>query len=170
MAVADASTIILLAKTKILQKFAANHNLKIPEKVYREAVERGIDKGKADAYRIQKLIHEEDLITVQKTGEEEIQRIKDLFGITGGEAAAIAQAREHDELVMVDDQKGIKACKALEQPYTTALDTVTRLNELEELSQEEALKSLDRLEEFGWYKHHLVENRRNKIQKEVNNS
>ena len=116
MAVADASTIILLAKTKILQKFAANHDLKIPEKVYREAVERGIDEGKADAYRIQELIHEEDLITVQKIGEEEIQRIKHLFGITGGEAAAIAQAREHDELVMVDDQKGIKACKALEQP------------------------------------------------------
>jgi len=165
MVVADASTVILLAKAGILQNFAANHQLKIPEIVYREAVERGVEKGMADAYRIQELIHKEEIISVNQTAEEKKERISDLFGITGGEAAAIAQGRQHDELVLVDDRKGINACKALEHPFTTALDITVRLHELGEISQQKAMEALDKLEDSGWYQNQLVENRRTEIEK-----
>lgn len=161
--VADASSIILLAKAGVLQQFASTHDLMIPEIVYEEAVERGIEKGRADAYRIKELIDEEDTITVKTVDESGKERITDLFGITGGETAAVAAGQSRDELVVIDDRKGINACKALEHPFTTALDVIVRLYELDTLSKQNAKEALDDLETYGWYKRSLVENRRNQI-------
>jgi len=163
MAVADASSVILLAKTGILHPFASNHDLNIPETVYTEAVERGVEKGMADAYRIQELIHEEDLITVTDVDKNQVERITELFGITGGEATAVAAGRQLQELVLVDDKKGINACKAIDHPYTTAIDIAIRLHELGHLTQQDALNALAKLEDYGCYKTSLVENRRNQI-------
>lgn len=159
MVVADASSLILLAKAGVLRRFTSNHHLTIPRIVYEEAVERGIKTGRADAYLIKDLV-DEDRINVEEADEKQITQV---FGITGGEAATIALARSHDELVVIDDRKGINACKALDHPFTTALDVVIRLNQLEELTRQETLEALNDLEEYGWYKRHLVENRRNQI-------
>lgn len=163
MAVADASSVILLAKTGILHPFASNHDLTIPEPVYTEAVERGVEKGMADAYRIQELIHEEDLITVTDVDKTQIDQITELFGITGGEAAAVAGGRQYEALVVVDDRKGINACKALDHPYTTAIDIAVRLHELGYITHQNALNALAKLEDYGWYKPSLVETRRNQL-------
>lgn len=163
MVVADASSVILLAKAGVLQRFASNHDLTIPETVYEEAVERGVETGRADAYRIKELIDEEDLIAVEDVDETEKERITDLFGIAGGETAAVAAGRKQDELVLVDDRKGINACKALDHPFTTALDIVVALYEDSAITQDTAVEALNDLEEYGWYKRNLVENRRNQI-------
>lgn len=162
MVVADASSVILLAKAGILRSVAEGRRFTITETVYEEAVERGVETGREDAYRIAELI-DEDLIGVEKADETENERITELFGITGGEATAIAAGLVREELVLVDDRKGINACKALDHPFTTALDAVVVLFEEGIISQETAAEALDDLEEYGWYKRRLVNDRRNQI-------
>lgn len=162
MVVADASSVILLAKAGVLRQFASSNDLVIPEIVYQEAVERGLESGREDAYRIEELIDEEKIM-VSETDETEKDRIGDLFGITGGEAAAVAAGLTRDVLVLVDDRKGINVCKARDHPFATAIDVVVRLYELDTLSGQAASNALDDLETYGWYERSLVDHRRNQI-------
>lgn len=165
MVVADASSVILLAKAGVLRQFASSNDLVIPEIVYQEAVERGLESGREDAYRIEELIDEEKIVVSEtdETDETEKDRIGDLFGITGGEAAAVAAGLTRDVLVLVDDRKGINVCKARDHPFATAIDVVVRLYELDTLSGRAASNALDDLETYGWYERSLVDHRRNQI-------
>lgn len=54
MIISDSSTLILLAKSGLIESFLSNLSIAIPEMVYVESVQKGIEKGKTDAYLIER--------------------------------------------------------------------------------------------------------------------
>jgi len=56
MFILDSSSMILLAKVGLLEKFLSEREAVIPSTVYNESVSRGKDKGREDAYIIEALV------------------------------------------------------------------------------------------------------------------
>jgi hypothetical protein len=81
----------------------------IPEEVYREAVEKGLQEGFSDALAIKECI-EQGWIKISKLNEREIKLCEKVrghaFEIHLGEAQAIILARETGALLLMDESSG----------------------------------------------------------------
>lgn len=81
----------------------------VPEEVYREAVERGLQEGFSDALAIKECV-EQGWIKISKLderGTKLCQKIMEhAFEIHLGEAQAIILAREKDALLLMDESSG----------------------------------------------------------------
>ena len=81
----------------------------IPEEVYREAVERGLQEGFSDALAIKECI-EQGWIKVSKLDERETKYCQKMtehaFEIHLGEAQAIILARKKDAILLMDESSG----------------------------------------------------------------
>ncbi|KXA92076.1 hypothetical protein AKJ66_04735 [candidate division MSBL1 archaeon SCGC-AAA259E22] len=164
--VSDSSSLILLTKAEILKPLLSHRELKISNTVYEETVEKGKEKAKEDAYFIEKLVDEKE-ITVAKPDNSTRKRIKNLFGIEKGENSTLALAiEENPDLVLVDDEKGIKVCKALNFSFAISADIAVALYETGRIGKEKSLKALERLEKYGWIEPNIIRDRRKKIRGE----
>lgn len=149
--VSDASTLVLLVKAEIIDDLLEIANLLVPQKVYKEAVVRGKEKGAEDAYKIEKLI-QEGRIQVKEVPKAKLDHIQSLFGLKSGERDTIALAQTLDiQNVLTDDKKAINACKVLNLKFETAINILVQLKRHGIISMEKAKDALDKLEEFGWY-------------------
>jgi len=81
----------------------------IPEEVYREAVEKGLQEGFSDALAIRECI-EQGWIKISKLNESEIKLCEKMmehaFEIHFGEAQAIILARRINALLLMDESSG----------------------------------------------------------------
>ena len=164
MIVFDASTLILLAKAELLEKFLDESEIAVivPREVAREACEQ---KQSFDSLVIRRLIGERK-ITVEPLGERKLfERIRRELGLGTGEAEAIALAVEKEaHLVATDDKSAINACKLVRMPFTTALGILTRMFEKGVLDRQEALLKLTTLEREGRYKKSIVSAVRSRLE------
>ncbi len=95
------------------------------------------------------------------------KRIKNLFGIEKGENSTLALATERDiDLVVIDDEKGMKACKALDLAFAISADITVALFEKGEIGKEKSLEALEKLEKYGWIEPNIIRERRKKIRGE----
>ncbi len=93
MLIFDSSSMILLTKAGLLEKLVADREAVIPSLIYSEAVIRGKDKGREDAYRIESLI-KSGKIKVQEPSKSTCIEIGDLFNLHGGERDVLALAKD----------------------------------------------------------------------------
>ena len=131
MIVFDASTLILLTKAELLEKFLASfdQDVHVPRAVEQECCGR------------------------RKLCE---QLCRD-FTLGRGEGEAVTHAFEQKaRLVGIDDKKGINACKLLRIPFTTAMDILIRMREKGLIEQNEAALKLQALVNYGRYKAAIV--------------
>ena len=154
--VSDASSLILLTRSGIIEHLLRVNALMIPSQVYNEGVEKGKEKGHEDAYLIEKYITGGD-ICVKNPNNRIVKRIEDMFHIDAGERDTIALAVEHNLPVLCDDRKGMNACKVLQLNYLTALNILSSLYSKKKISRKVALERLDKLKKYGWYKLELIE-------------
>jgi len=81
----------------------------IPEEVYKEAVERGLQEGFSDALAIKECV-EQGWIKISKLNESEIKLCEKMmehaFEIHFGEAQAIILARKINALLLMDESSG----------------------------------------------------------------
>lgn len=81
----------------------------IPEEVYKEAVERGLQEGFSDAFTIKECI-EQSWIKVSKLDEREVilcqKMMEHAFEIHLGETQAIILARRTGALLLMDESSG----------------------------------------------------------------
>ena len=163
MIVLDASTLILLAKTALLEKFIDSFGgvVLIPAEVERECCV----KKSLDALLIEKAI-QEGKITVKRPKESRLsEQIRADFILGKGEAEAIALALSTKaRLVGIDDKRGINACKLLKLQFTTALDILLRMREKGLLEKQAAPLKLAALERYGRYGSAIVEDARRKLE------
>ena len=159
--VVDASSLILLAKINLLGKLLEKNQLIIPEKVYIEVM-KGKEKAMLDALLVEKLV-DEDKIKIQKVNQELYQKIWKLFGLWAGEAEVLALALNDNLPIITDDKKCLNATKAADINYITTLDVVIALFQKKYINKEKAKKSLDMLEEYGWYKKDIIKFYQEKI-------
>ena len=156
MIVFDASTLILLAKTSLLETFLDASKLEAvaPREVEREAC---VEKQSVDAQIIRRLIGA-GKIRVEVLSEHRLfDELRRDLGLGAGEAEAIALAvTKRARFVATDDGNAINACKLVKLPFTSALGILVRLREKGLVTRPEALLKLESLERFGRYKKSLV--------------
>ena len=152
--VADASSLILLAKSGVLKDFIQEKKIMIPQRVYEEII-AGKEKFREDAFLIEKLV-KENKIEVVKPNEKIKEQVRKLFGLSGGEQEAISLALEKRLSIITDDKKCLNAAKAIGIDFITSLDVIVALYKKRVINKEKALECVDRLEEYGWYANDII--------------
>ncbi|MDW7726428.1 MAG: hypothetical protein SCH70_04840 [Candidatus Methanoperedens sp.] len=160
MLIFDSSSMILLAKAGVLEKLVAHREAVIPVLIYTEAVIRGKDKGREDAYRIESLI-KSGKIKVQEPNKSTCIEIRDLFGLHAGERDVLVLAKDMNiKCIVCDDKKAINAAKVLRFKFTTALNIIVAMCLKSEITKSEAEEMIDNLDEFGWYNNRIIKKAR----------
>lgn len=108
--VSNTSPLIWLSKIgKIVLLKKLFGEVVIPENVYKEAVERGLQEGFSDALAIKECI-DQGWIKISKLSERETilcqKMMEHAFEIHQGEAQAIILARRTGELLLMDESSG----------------------------------------------------------------
>jgi hypothetical protein len=158
----DASTLILLAKIDLLREIAEEVKVIIPRKVKAEC----LSKEGMDALLISTLIKEKKIDVKEAGSSEAIKKIRMDFRIEGGEAEALWLARRLACPIAVDDGPTIKACKVINQSFTTAIHFLLNLVTQNKLEPSMAMAKLERLSKYGRYNKKIIENARMRLKGE----
>lgn len=154
MIVFDSSTLVLIAKTELLDIFLNDYKGLIA--ITNEIEKESTIKGTFDALLIKKRI-EEGKIKIKTVKNQEANKFMQDFNINAGEAEAIALAMNNKgALLATDDKKAINACKLLGIQFTTAIDILLRAHEKKLLSKERAETKLNELSKYGRYREDII--------------
>jgi len=153
----DSSTLILLAKSELLDLFLDDFQGTplIPEAVEKESTH---DLRRPDAMLIKQRVQEGRLV-VESVGQSRVlSRLLQDFRLGSGEAEALALALEKDTagVVATDDRNAIRACKVLRLGFVTSLAVVVRSVEKGLLTREDGLSFLQRLRSYGRFKAEVI--------------
>ena len=152
--VADASSLILLIKSNVINDLLKENKIMIPEKVYQEVM-MGKERSRHDAFLTERLV-EEKKIEIINPNEKTKEQVKNLFGLSGGELDAMSLALEKKKAIITDDKKCLNASKAVEVEFMTTPQVIAILFKKNKLTKQRALQALTSLEEFGWYKKDII--------------
>lgn len=159
--IADASSLVLLAKPNIITHLLKRNKVIIPVAVYEEVI-KGKEKGRYDAFLIERLVREKKL-TITKVNKKLKEKVRKLFGLYAGEGEVLTLALQNKFTVLTDDRKCLNAVKAANLKFITSLDVIFALFNKKVISKQKALESFNMLEEFGWYKKKVIEKYRRLI-------
>lgn len=149
--VVDSSALILLTKSSLIDFVLEKNKILIPDVIYEEAVTKGMERGHQDAYQIEEL-KTEGKILIKNSNKLNAKFIENHFMLHRGEKEAIALAYELKIPLIIDDRKGRNAAKALQIKLTSTLGILDVLISNKKIKKEVAFKSLNVLENYGWYK------------------
>jgi predicted nucleic acid-binding protein/predicted HTH domain antitoxin len=147
--VLDASTLILIAKTEVLDRLlhSLEHEVAIPPGVEKEccAVKKSLD-----ALIIRKALEESRIRWIAIKDRKLVPKLQKDFGLGRGEAEAIVLALADKACVLgIDDKSGVNACKLLGVVFTTAIGILVRMREKQLLTRNESITKLERLAKHG---------------------
>lgn len=149
----DSSTLILLAKIEIIRPVTEDIKVIIPETVKIEC----LIKDAFDSRLISSAI-EEDKIKVLKVGKQEnVTRLCKDFKIHIGEAEALSLALGRKIPFAVDDLPTIKACKILNQSFTTAIHFLINIVKSKKINEDTAIVKLEKLSFYGRYSKRILD-------------
>lgn len=124
---------------------------------------RGKAQGHADALALEVWFQTHKL-PVKKPQRASQQMVEHLFGLRAGERDVLALAYElRIPGVLMDDKKGINACKALGLRPITALALLVALRKRGIISRAKGLRALDLLERHGWYSQDVIKQARSDL-------
>jgi len=159
--IADATSLILLAKISILETFANRNDIVTSELVYKEVI-KGKEKGRMDSMLTEKLVQENKL-KVKTPNNDTKTSIEKLLNLKFGELEVVSLAHKTKSTILSDDKKCINAAKALSIDFMTSLDVIIALHRKNAITKEKAIESIDELESYGWYSKELIKIYRGKI-------
>ena len=160
----DSSTVILLAKIDLFEKFVSNYQgeILIPDRVRAEICV----KGREETPLLIKLIKEKKVNVKKIKKRQQIIKVMEDFNIDRGEAEALMLAiQEKAEAVATDDRNATRACKMLKINFVTAIAFLIRSFEKKLISKDEALLKLRKLQSFGRYGKSILEDATNRIKR-----
>jgi predicted nucleic acid-binding protein len=166
MIVFDASPLILLAKSELLERFLSSfpEPAVIPTAVQAECCEK---RDSFDAQLISRLIQEKHIRVRKLRSRPACDRIRREFNLGMGEAEAIALAHgSNASLIAIEDRNGVNACRILKLPFTGALGILIRMREKGLVSMEESLRRLETLQKFGRYRPEIIDDVRYRLEAE----
>lgn len=155
MVVFDASTMILLARTDLLDLFLSSFKgrIMVPPKVKAEVCR----EDKEETPLIERLIKDGRIDVLPVKDRRAVKKLEKDFAIDAGEAEALVLAIEHKvSLIATDDRNAIRACKVLKIEFTTALAFLVRAFEKKLIDRSEALSRLEKLESIARYKQSII--------------
>ena len=152
LVVADASSLILLAKSSLLRVYGERVTLLAPRQVLREAAAEKLWHRYPDASEIARCA-EEGIV------REEIVRSRRQLPLSlgEGEAAAIRLflAREAD-LLLSDDGRALRTCRLLGVPFTTTPRVIVDLESNGAITLGRARRALEKVALEGRYSRDVI--------------
>jgi len=165
MLIFDASTLILLAKTDLMEPLLSRSKWKvaIPFEVRAECC---AGKKTIDALAITMRI-EEGRIAVRNVKDFRlVEKLREDFGLGMGESEAIALAVEtRAKLLATDDKCAILACKLLGVSFATAVALLIHAKDQNWIDRATAIERLRLLSVFGRYKSSIIEDARARLER-----
>lgn len=161
--VGDSSSLILLAKSGIIEYVLKKNIIIIPQSVYEETVRKGKLKGFEDSYIIEKHI-QNSKIKVAEPNNKTKDLVEELCNLHLGERDVIALAIDRKLTVLCDDKKGRNACEVFKLEIVTVLNILNNLFENKKIGKNAALLALSKLQNYGWYKEPLIGYVKSKIE------
>jgi len=152
MWVFDATPLIYLAKVDrlaLVQHLEASCVL--PERVYEEVVETGLEQGYPDARRIERSVDADrfDILSVETTPL--LSRLQENSNLSDADVAVLACADAHDGVAVMDETYGRDVVAA--EGITTRGTAYLVLKRVSEgtLSVDDARTVIDAMIDEGWY-------------------
>ncbi len=157
--VMDSSTTILLAKINLLETVDDQFDeVTISTEVYKEAVEESKHLGYDDASITEKEVVRKRIKVRSIKAEKTVKRFMRDFAMGQGEAETLVLAMEEEaDLLATDDYQCVKACRALEIPFTQAISLIIALFENKRISKVKAIDAIEKLKDYGWYADWIIE-------------
>lgn len=155
MIVFDASTLILLAKTDLIELFISNYpgHVLIPDEVRLEILEA----EKADAAVFKRLIENKKIKVLKIKNKDFLNKLMEDFNIDKGEAGALGLSmQEKAGVIATDDKNAMRACKFLKIEFITSISILIRAFEKGLIDREEAYIKLRKLQSFGRYSKAII--------------
>lgn len=156
MVVFDASTLILLTRIELIERFIADFkgSVFVSESVKAEV----LVTDKEETPFIEKLLKEGKIKVIRGNKTHFKEKLMADFNLGEGETDAIVYAlNKKNAVVATDDRNAIKACKLLHVEFITALTVLVRANEKGILDKETALLKLEKLRTIGRYSDDILE-------------
>ena len=155
MIVIDSSSLILLAKTGILDIVikGIKQKLTVPEQVYNECTS---NKSLFDAQIIEKRLEERSIARKDIQNRELCKKILKDFNLGKGEAEAISLCMEFKAGIVTDDKKAINACKILKIKFATAPKLLIQLRKKNLITKVEAGLVVEQMQKFGRYSGEII--------------
>lgn len=158
MIVLDAMVLIHLAKLTLLESCCEMfETVLIPELVYEETVERGVEAGYPDAVLIQEIV-EKGLVEVKKVGDEELTRRAHKFNVQAGEAEALALYWQENAHLLASDDDNLRSKRVILD--LTLMGTpviILKLRNQNMITEEKFGSSLEHLREMGWFSNAVID-------------
>lgn len=154
--VIDACSIILLAKSSVLETLTKWMEVMITEGVYNEVVE-GKNKKLLDALVLERLVEEKKITIETKYKKEVVQKFTNDFSLGLGEAESVALALESNSIVITDNKQGRKAAKVQGLQLVGSIETIIALYKTKNIDKEKAINALKVLKRVGWFQEYLIE-------------
>lgn len=155
--ISDSSTLILLQKIDLLHFLLKNHELFIPNEVYKETVEKGKERLHEDAFFIEEQISKKKIFKIEVKNKVLINKLILDYNIHKGEAEAIALFLEiKADILAVDDHKAITLCRIMKIPFMTAISFILYLFKNKILSKKESQDYIALLQEYGRYRDMII--------------
>ena len=152
MWVFDATPLIYLAK---VDRLALVQHLEascvIPERVYAEVVETGLEQGYPDARRIERSVDADRFAIESVETAPQLSRLQDNSNLSDADVAVLACADTHDGVAVMDETYGrdVAAAEGITTRGTAYL--VLKLASEGTLSVDDARTVIDAMIDQGWY-------------------
>jgi predicted nucleic acid-binding protein len=148
MVVFDASTLIPIAKTDLLDLFLTSVN--VPVAIPGEVQKQCCGSKKAlDAIIIQEALEESRIEVFTLRNRRLVAKLRTDFSLGKGEAEAISLAlHEKAQIIGIDDKNGVDACKVLGIAFATAVGILIRSWEKGLLEGSDAIAKLALLAKY----------------------
>ena len=145
--VADASSLILLAKCGVLRDYSRRVDLQVPHQVIDEVASAPLVLRYADAALVARLVDQGSVRVVEVVSRRSLP-----LALGDGEAAAIRLLLQVDaDLLLSDDGRAIRTCRILGLPFTTSPRVVVDLYRQGVIRLAKARTALETLSVAGRY-------------------
>lgn len=152
MYVFDATPLIYLAKAKRLSLVGElDYECCLPERVYREVVQTGIEEGYADARRVERAVEDGVLSVLAVEETVRFRRLRRYENLSAADVAVLTLADADDGTAIVDETYGRTVADAEGIPTRGTAFLVLGLVRDGVISAEEARSTIDAMIDAGWY-------------------
>ena len=151
----DVMAVIHLSKITLLRSLVENIEVVIPRKVFKESVKDSLGRYN-DALITDALLREGKIVVLDVNAD----RIKEIerFGITGGEAEAVALYLDGKYDAIVSDDDVVRENRALLNLRVIGTPTIVRwMFENGLIDKKKAIEGLEELKKIGWFERGLLD-------------
>lgn len=166
-AISNAGPLIHLAKANALPLLKALYQtVIIPQEVKTETVDKGKQQGAPDALQIEKAIQEGWIKTTQIKLNKEFYEASKTAGLHTAEATVMQYAHQNQITALLDDEPARTFAKTLGIPTRGTLGILIQATKNQIITQQKALKLLDKISEIMYLNAQLYKLTRKTIQEQ----